>query len=209
VSDTPYLPRTLPVSVKGVAIRDGQMLLLCNERDEWELPGGKIEIGETPEECLAREIEEETGWPVQMAEILDSWIYHITQVDRHVSIVTYGCRVDSRPRSWSPANTRRPGCSPKPQCPTCRCLRGTSDQSKYRSDKRVFSPGENLYSQKASRCESKMGSLSCAPIPPRSNYRSAQGHSFVDVLVISSGPSESSADPPISSLRTTTISHTE
>lgn len=30
-----------------------------------------------------------------MAEILDSWMYHITQVDRHVFIVTYGCHVNS------------------------------------------------------------------------------------------------------------------
>lgn len=95
MSDTPYIPRTYPVSVKGVVIRDNRVLLLRNERNEWELPGGKIEIGETPEGCLAREVEEETGWPVRVVEILDSWIYHITQVDRHVFIVTYGCRVDS------------------------------------------------------------------------------------------------------------------
>lgn len=85
-------PRTFPVSVKGVVVRDERVLLLRNERHEWELPGGKIEVGETPETCLAREIEEETAWPVVIGPILDSWTYHITTVDRHVFIVTYGCR---------------------------------------------------------------------------------------------------------------------
>lgn len=49
-----------PVSIKGVVVRDGRVLLLKNERDEWELPGGRIEPGETPEQCVAREITEET-----------------------------------------------------------------------------------------------------------------------------------------------------
>ncbi|MGH8794540.1 MAG: NUDIX hydrolase [Stackebrandtia sp.] len=91
--------RRYPVSVKGVCVQDGRVLLLHNERDEWELPGGKLELGEDPEDCVAREIEEESGWPVTVEAILDSWQYHISDgVD--VLIVTYGCTVntDAAPR---------------------------------------------------------------------------------------------------------------
>ena len=83
-----------PVSVKGVAVRGGRVLLLRNERAEWELPGGKLEIGEDPLDCVAREIAEETGWQVTVGPILDCWQYHI-DVGQDVVIVTYGCHVAS------------------------------------------------------------------------------------------------------------------
>ncbi len=61
-----------PVSVKGIVYQDGKVVLLKNERDEWELPGGKLELGEAPEFCVVREID------------------HIYEgVD--VLILTYGC----------------------------------------------------------------------------------------------------------------------
>jgi ADP-ribose pyrophosphatase YjhB (NUDIX family) len=38
----------LPVSVKGVVLDDGgKAALLENERGEWELPGGRLEAGES------------------------------------------------------------------------------------------------------------------------------------------------------------------
>ncbi|MFF5716609.1 NUDIX hydrolase [Streptomyces buecherae] len=93
-----YTPPTWPVSVKGVA-RDGRgrVLLLKNEREEWELPGGRLEPHDpTPETTVAREISEETGWRVQAGPLLDVWIYQPlpeTLPERRVVIVTYGCNV--------------------------------------------------------------------------------------------------------------------
>ncbi|WP_223885698.1 NUDIX domain-containing protein [Nocardia colli] len=57
-----YVPQLYSVSVKGVVVRGGRVLLLKNERGEWELPGGRIEVDESPEECVTREIAEETRW---------------------------------------------------------------------------------------------------------------------------------------------------
>jgi 8-oxo-dGTP pyrophosphatase MutT (NUDIX family) len=37
-----------PVSIKGVLVEAGRVVLLENERDEWELPGGRLEPGEPP-----------------------------------------------------------------------------------------------------------------------------------------------------------------
>jgi 8-oxo-dGTP pyrophosphatase MutT (NUDIX family) len=88
-----YRAHVFPVSIKGVCVRDEQVLLLRNEREEWELPGGKLELGEDPVGCVRREITEETGWTVTVGPILDAWQYHIRD-DVDVLIVTYGCFVD-------------------------------------------------------------------------------------------------------------------
>ena len=80
------------MSVKGVAIQGGKVLLLENERSEWELPGGKLELGENPPDCMVREISEESGWTVMAGPLLDCWQYHIRE-GSDVVIITYGCHV--------------------------------------------------------------------------------------------------------------------
>jgi 8-oxo-dGTP pyrophosphatase MutT (NUDIX family) len=79
----------LPISLKMVIDYCGKIPLLKNERDEWELPGGKLEVDETPEECVCREISEELNINISNVDIIDSWVYKITPI-RHVFIVSYG-----------------------------------------------------------------------------------------------------------------------
>lgn len=86
------MSQRFPVSVKGVVVRDGRVLLLRNERDEWELPGGKLEGGEDPKSCVVREIAEEVGWTVTCGPILDAWLHRISE-GVEVLVVTYGCHV--------------------------------------------------------------------------------------------------------------------
>ena len=80
-----------PVSVKGVIFLGDRVVLLRNEREEWELPGGRLELGEEPTGCLVREVREELGIEVAVEAILDCWRYEI-QDKGEVVIVTYGCR---------------------------------------------------------------------------------------------------------------------
>jgi 8-oxo-dGTP pyrophosphatase MutT (NUDIX family) len=70
------------VGVKGLIFREGRVLLL-HRRDDldllpglWDLPGGGVEEGESPEEALVREVREETGYSVRVGRPVHLWITH-------------------------------------------------------------------------------------------------------------------------------------
>ena len=90
---TSYTPSDLlatrfPISIKGVVEVGGRVVLLRNERDEWELPGGKLEAGESPKSCLEREIFEELNVRVEATSLLDAWVYNVAE-QVAVFIVTF------------------------------------------------------------------------------------------------------------------------
>lgn len=79
---------SVAISIKGVLIEDGKVVLLENGRGEWELPGGRPEPGEDPARCLAREFAEELGAAIAVGPIVDCWNFEVLP-GRHVTIVTY------------------------------------------------------------------------------------------------------------------------
>lgn len=92
---TDHLAQHFPVSIKAVVVVEGKIVLLKNERNEWELPGGKLEKGEQPMLTAEREVQEELNITVKATHLLNSWVYNILgKVE--VLIVTYACQTDAK-----------------------------------------------------------------------------------------------------------------
>jgi 8-oxo-dGTP pyrophosphatase MutT (NUDIX family) len=90
-SESAVAAKAFPVSIKGVLLEGDRVVLLENERCEWELPGGRLERGEEPAACLTREFAEELGADIAVASIMDCWVYEVLP-QKEVVIVTYGVR---------------------------------------------------------------------------------------------------------------------
>ena len=68
-------PERPVVGVGGVIIEDGHALLIRRGseplRGEWSIPGGTLELGESLQEGVARELLEETGLVVRVLELIE------------------------------------------------------------------------------------------------------------------------------------------
>lgn len=65
----------------AVIIEDGRLLLVRRAKGEtlagyWELPGGKLEDGETLQQCLGRELQEELAMAADVKQELMRTVYH-------------------------------------------------------------------------------------------------------------------------------------
>lgn len=95
-------PAAPVVGVGGVVVRDGRVLLIRRGKQplygRWLVPGGTVELGETLEQALVREMREETNLEVEPLELLtvfDRIQRENGRVAYHYVIVDYLCRCRS------------------------------------------------------------------------------------------------------------------
>jgi len=98
VSSRQYPDRPI-VGVGAVVVVDGKVVLIRRRfeplKGQWSLPGGAVELGETLEDSIAREIQEETGLEIEVGPVIEVFDRIIkddeSRVEYHYVLVDYLC----------------------------------------------------------------------------------------------------------------------
>ena len=83
--------------VVAAIIKEKDQILIAQRHSKdplagkWEFPGGKLEPGETPEECLVREIREELQVELEIASFYDDNIYRYN--DNAIHLLFYWAEI--------------------------------------------------------------------------------------------------------------------
>lgn len=85
------------VIVEGVLLKGGKVLVVKRSESKkflpgfWEIPGGKVDFGEAPEQAVVREMREETGLNVAVVRAFNTWAYQTSHdgVDWHCVVIDF------------------------------------------------------------------------------------------------------------------------
>ena len=90
------------VRAAAVLIENSRILLVKQEvtpTRHWSLPGGKLDIGETLEQCLKREMKEETGLDIRLKEL----VYVTDRINTQTHVVHMSFLVEKTDNGVLPA----------------------------------------------------------------------------------------------------------
>lgn len=81
--------RNFRIGVSALILQDGKVLLaMRRDIDWWNLPGGGMEIGETVEEAVLREVREETGLEIEIVRLVGLY----SKPQKQEVVITFLCR---------------------------------------------------------------------------------------------------------------------
>ena len=90
--------------VKAIVVRGYRALILRDPNGEIDLPGGRREEFESYEECLHREVVEETGLKIKIENLVAFWTFMKTP-DLRIEGRTYICRCHGGRLKLSPEHS--------------------------------------------------------------------------------------------------------
>ena len=76
--------------VKGIIRRGNRFLVLLKSNGTFDLPGGRVEEGESLKAALHREIHDETGLRVDIKETIGKWSFR-KKPDFKINGITFAC----------------------------------------------------------------------------------------------------------------------
>lgn len=86
------------VAQKAIIHRDGKVFLTRDPRtpDTWELPGGRLNIDESPKDGLKRELFEELGIECQIEQVLYvKQFLHVIEGNKRSLVLVYTASMDT------------------------------------------------------------------------------------------------------------------
>ena len=90
ISDSSGSPASFRIAVSALIFEEGRVLLARRrDIDWWNLPGGGMEVGETVDEALRREVAEETGLEVEVEQLVGVY----SKPQKQEIVLTFRCHI--------------------------------------------------------------------------------------------------------------------
>lgn len=92
------MEKSVRAAVKAVIVKDHKFLIVkqsLKNKEIWDLPGGKIEYGETPYEALHREIKEEVSLEIEIKKNIGVWWFMRIDGQGQIVCTTFLCSLEN------------------------------------------------------------------------------------------------------------------